>query len=72
MLAETFRSSLGLAYPVAIADDKTRAGQGSFGATLAVPTLVILDRDGRPSFSQAGTIAKETIHEALVQARVPR
>lgn len=71
MFAETFRSSLGLSYPVAIADQKTRSGRGAFGATVAVPTLVVLDQQGRPVFSQAGAVAKEKIREVLIEARKP-
>ena len=43
LLADAFRSSLSLDYPVALADDETRAGSGPFGFVARVPTLVVLD-----------------------------
>ena len=65
VLAEAFRTSLGLVYPVALANPSTLSGEGPFGAILGVPTLVVLDRDGRPVFRNTGAVSKELLDAAL-------
>jgi hypothetical protein len=68
VLADTFRTSLALSYPVALADDATRLGGGSFGRIDRVPTLVVLDRDGRQTFRKNGLAAPDEIRAALASA----
>lgn len=65
VLADVFRSTLELAYPVAIADQGTLRGAGPFGRIDRVPTLVILDRSGRVSSARAGAATPREIEAAL-------
>lgn len=71
VLVDAFRSSLGLVYPVALADRATVAGGGPFGEVRGVPTLVVLDRDGRPRYRADGVIATAEIERALRAAERP-
>jgi hypothetical protein len=68
MLADAFRSSLELSYPVALADDATRLGAGSFGRIDRVPTLIVLDREGRLVVRKPGLATREQISSALATA----
>lgn len=67
-MAEVFRTSLGLKYPVAVADDATREGRSAFGKIERVPSIVILDREGRIAAGQAGRAEPREIEAALVAA----
>ncbi len=67
-LAEVFRSSLRLPYPVAMADEPTRLGEGPFGLVSRVPTLVVLDRAGREVWRKAGMADAGEIEKALAEA----
>lgn len=60
-LASSFAEVLGLSYPVALADDATRTGQGPFGAIQSVPSWVVLDRDSRLAFAHAGVVSVEQL-----------
>jgi hypothetical protein len=68
MLADAFRSSLELRYPVAMADAQTLAGDGPFGRIESVPTTVVLDRSGREVWRKAGVAEAREIEEALATA----
>lgn len=46
-LVDAFKETLGLRYPVVMADPATLTGGGPFGEIRGVPTVVVLDRDGR-------------------------
>lgn len=67
-LADVFRQSLGLVYPVAMSDGADRSADGPFGAIESVPTLVVLDRSGRERFRRAGVLSSSELDEALTQA----
>jgi hypothetical protein len=65
--ADVFRSTLELTYPVAMTT--TLDGQqGPFGVIDAVPTLVVLDADGREITRRVGNLSEEDIEEALRSA----
>jgi hypothetical protein len=68
ILADVFRTSLGLTYPVALADPDTLEGSGPFGNIAGVPTLVVLDRDGREVTRKTGLIGAREIELALSSA----
>jgi len=68
VLAEAFRTTLGLSYPVALADQATLAGEGPFGSIAGVPTLIVLDRDGRPVVKRLGLMGPELMERALSAA----
>jgi hypothetical protein len=67
-LAEVFRSSLSLTYPVAMADEATRLGEGPFGPVSLVPMLVVLDRTGREVWRKSGLAEAGEIEKALAEA----
>lgn len=69
-LVEAFAASLKLPYPVALADAPTIAGDGPFAGLHHVPSVVILDRQGREALRQLGLTTQEALEE-LVQ-RVER
>jgi thiol-disulfide isomerase/thioredoxin len=68
MFADVFRSTLHLSYPVAIADAGTRLGDGPFGAVHVVPTVVVLDRDGREVWRKVGMQSPRQLEAALASA----
>jgi hypothetical protein len=57
-LVEIYRKSLGVPFPMALADASTLAGGGPFGDVTAVPVTVILDRAGRAAWRVAGRVSK--------------
>jgi hypothetical protein len=65
LLADTFRTSLHLDYPVALADEETRRGEGPFGRTDRVPTVVVLDASGRQVFRKSGVVPIREIEQVL-------
>ncbi len=67
-LAATFRDSLGLSLPTAMADEATRDGTGPFGPISRIPTLVVLDRDGHETWRRAGVVPHRDLEKALATA----
>lgn len=72
VLAEAFRTSLGLDYPVALENPTTLSGDGPFGTIVGVPTLVVLDREGRVAFRSTGAVPKDTMDAAFTAADAGR
>jgi hypothetical protein len=68
MLADVFRSTLGLAYPVALATTPGVQHDGPFGTIDRVPTLVVLDRYGRETLRRFGNMTEQELEEALRSA----
>jgi hypothetical protein len=68
LLADAFRTSLSLSYPVAMADATTLTGRGPFGDIDQVPTTIVLDRSGREVWRKAGLAEPEQIERALASA----
>jgi hypothetical protein len=68
VLADAFRTSLGLSYPVCLADESTRSGKGPFGKVDRVPTLVVLDRSGVEIWRREGLVTRGEIQKALATA----
>ena len=65
VMADTFRTSLHLGYPMAMADPPTLSGSGPFGKIASIPTLVVLDSDGREVWRKAGALSSKEIEQAL-------
>lgn len=65
VLADVFRSTLALSYPVALADPATLDGSGAFGSIDRVPTTVVLDRQGRVVYRKSGLASAAELEEAL-------
>ena len=68
VLADAFRTSLGLSYPVCLADDATRSGRGPFGKVDRIPTLVVLDRSGVEIWRREGLVTRGEMQKALARA----
>jgi len=68
-LADVFRSSLQLSYPVAIADLAMLVQNSTLGEVRSVPTLIIFDAHGREVLRQYGAYTDEQLDEWLTRAR---
>jgi len=64
-LVEVYRTKLGVTFPVALGDRETIAGGGPFGDVHNVPTVVVLDREGRRVWQKAGLSKNDEIRAAL-------
>ena len=64
-LAEAFTAALALPYAVCLADEATIAGEGAFAGLHHVPSIVILDREGREAYRHVGLIEEAAIEEAI-------
>ena len=67
-----FAASLSLPYPVALADAATIAGEGPFAGLHHVPSVVILDKEGREAWRHVGFVDQvrlEAAVKAVEQAR---
>jgi hypothetical protein len=60
-----FRDALKLSYPVAMGDETLIAGGGPFGDVHAVPSTVLLDREGRIVWKHTGLAKEEELEQAL-------
>jgi hypothetical protein len=67
-LVPAYRASLGLSFPVVMVDHATGEGRGPFGQIRQVPTLVVLDREGREVWRHAGPTTAGAIESALGRA----
>jgi hypothetical protein len=65
-MVEAFVAALNLPYPVAMADRATLAGEGPFRGLHHVPSIVILDREGREAHRRLG-IANTTTLDVLLR-----
>jgi thiol-disulfide isomerase/thioredoxin len=64
-MVEAFVASLGLTFPVAMADAPTIAGEGPFKGLHHVPGFVILDRTGREAWRHAGFLNEAALEQAV-------
>ncbi len=71
-LLPAYRESLSLPFPVVMVDFATEQGQGPFGDIAKVPTLVLLDREGREVWRHQGPLGSEEIRAALRRASSAR
>ena len=68
-LADVFRTSLKLSYPVAIADLEMLLRNSTLGEVRSVPTLIVFDAQGREVRRQYGAFTIEELEEWLTRAR---
>jgi hypothetical protein len=68
-LVDVFRSSLRLRYPVAIADVVELRGSAAFNNVDRVPTLVLLDRQGRQVRRHFGSFEAQKLRVWLREAQ---
>jgi hypothetical protein len=64
-IVELYRSKLGVTFPVALADRETIAGGGPFGDVHNVPTVVILDREGRIVWQKVGLAKSDELRTGM-------
>lgn len=67
-LLPAYRDALSLPYPVVMADFATQSGAGPFGPVTVVPTVVVLDREGREVWRHEGAVDSSEIEAALRRA----
>ncbi len=67
-LVGVFRDTLALPYPVALADRVELQSSSAFGAVDRVPTLIVLDREGRAVRSHVGIFETPALVEWLREA----
>jgi len=67
-LVLAFRDTLKLTYPVAMGDEVLIGGGGPFGDVHAVPSTVLLDREGRIVWKHIGLAREEDLEQALAGA----
>jgi hypothetical protein len=70
-LVQAFASTLALPYPVAMADSATIAGEGPFSGLHHVPSIVILDREGREVYRHVGLIEEAALDQAIRSVESP-
>jgi hypothetical protein len=70
-MIEAFVASMRLPYPVAIADAETIAGRGPFAGLHHVPSVVILDREGREALRRLGLTTQAELDELLRSVEAP-
>lgn len=64
-LVQAFAATLSLPYPVALADAATIAGEGPFKGLHHVPSVVVLDREGREAWRNLGITEEKVLEEAV-------
>lgn len=69
-MIEAYADALELPFPVAIADPATIRGEGPFQGLHHVPSVSILDRDGRERFRHIGLIEWTPLEEAVERVEV--
>ena len=67
-LLPAYREALSLPYPVVMADFATQSGAGPFGPVTVVPTVIVLDREGRQVWRHDGAVDSSEIEAALRRA----
>jgi hypothetical protein len=71
-LVEVYAQKLGVEFPVALANAETIAGGGPFGDVHNVPTVVVLDADGRLVWLHPGVAKASEIRAAMHGAADPK
>jgi hypothetical protein len=61
VLVEAYRKTLGVEFPVALGDASATHVRGPFGEIPAVPTVVVLDREGRLVWKHTGLAKNEEL-----------
>lgn len=68
-LVRTFRQMLEVGYEVAIAGPELLAGRGPFGDVRAVPSWVVLGRDGEIAAAHAGPLTDQDLRRLVDRGR---
>jgi peroxiredoxin len=70
-LAEAFRGALDLPFPLCMADEAIIRGEGPFGGLNVIPSLLILDKEGRERYRHVGVLKKDELEDALRRVEGP-
>ena len=70
-LADVFRSTLELSYPVAIADLDTVQQNSTLGEVRSVPAVIVLDASGREVLRRTGNFTPDDLNGWLTRAERP-
>lgn len=65
VLVESYRDTLGVKFPVALGDAGATGPAGPFGEIAAVPTLVVLDPEGRIVWKYTGLAKSDEIRHHM-------
>jgi hypothetical protein len=68
-LADVFRSALELSYPVALSDLPALAQSSTFGEVASVPTVLVLDAEGREIARKSGSFTASELEGWLDHAK---
>ena len=69
MLVEAYMSALKVEFPVALGDASAMTPQGPFGEIAAVPTIVVLDRDGKIVWKHTGLAKSDELRSHMRRAQ---
>jgi hypothetical protein len=69
MLVEAYLSALKVEFPVALGDPSVMMPSGVFGEISAVPTVVVLDRDGRIVWKHTGLAKPDELRGHMRRAQ---
>lgn len=65
VLVDSYRKTLGVEFPVALGDHTATDASGPFGEIPAVPTIVVLDREGRIVWKHTGLAKNDEIRGSM-------
>jgi hypothetical protein len=65
VLVEAYMSALKVEFPVALGDASAMTAAGPFGEISAVPTIVILDREGKIAWKHTGLAKSEELRSHM-------
>jgi hypothetical protein len=68
-LAAAFGAALGLTFPIAVADRATIAGRGAFGPLHEVPSLIVLDSEGRVAWQRTALTKDDELDAVIDRVR---
>lgn len=68
-LVRVFRDAADLPFPVAMSDAETIVGKGAFTGIDTVPSVVVLDPEGRESWRKVGLASADELRQALRDAQ---
>lgn len=69
-MVQAFVDALELPFPVAMADPATIRGEGPFAGLHHVPSIVVLDRDGRERLRHVGALDRQGLEDAVVKVEI--
>ena len=68
VLVPPFLETMDIAYPVFLADEKTRGGETPFGFIKEIPVAILTDRKGRQKQGFLGAVKRQNLETAIRRA----